>query len=420
MAGAMMVERAGSIPAMEPMDYKEFVAKLEEEQNREMDEEQLREMEASALDIGQKMREEGKAQELGNLIKLIRPFTKLLSKAKAAKLIRGLVDMYLDMGADTGYEVTLCKECITWATEEKRIFLRQALEARLIGLYYDTGNYQAALADGAKLLKELKKLDDKNLLVEVQLLESKTYHALGNLPKARAALTSARTTANSIYVPPKVQAQLDLQSGILHASEERDFKTAFSYFYEAFEQYDSVEDKNALTALKYMLMSKIMLRTPEEVQNIVSGKLALKYSGSDIEAMKLVAQASKNRSLADFQITVDKYTRELKEDKIVERHLDSLYQTMLEQNLCRIIEPYSRVQVKFVAEKINLPENQVEKKLSQMILDKKFQGILDQETRVLIIFEATERDETYDNVIETISAMSKVVDRLYQAAQKLT
>lgn len=38
--------------------------------------------------------------------------------------------------------MTLCKECISWATEEKRIFLRQALEARLIGLYYDTGNFQ--------------------------------------------------------------------------------------------------------------------------------------------------------------------------------------------------------------------------------------------------------------------------------------
>merc|ERR1711971_348912 len=340
-----------------------------------------------------------------------------------AKLLRGLVDMFLEMERSDPRgerEVQLCKECIEWAKEEKRTFLRQSLESRLVGLYFETERYQDALALGSALLKELKKLDDKNLLVDVQLLECKTYHALGNLPRARAALTSARTTANSIYVPPRVQAQLDLQSGILHASEEKDFKTAFSYFYEAFEQYDSVEDKLALTALKYMLMSKIILRMPEEVHNIVSGKLALKYSGTDIEPMKLVAQASKKRSLADFQTTVGKYSKELKGDKIVARHLDTLYQTMLEQNLCRIIEPYSRVQVKFVAEKIDLPEPEVEKKLSQMILDKKFQGILDQETRVLIIFEASERDETYDNVIETVGAMSKVVDRLYQAAQKLT
>merc|ERR1711893_584357 len=124
-----------------------------------------------------------------------------------------------------------------WAKDENRTFLRQALEARLISLYFDTVKYEEALALGSSLLRELKKMDDKALLVEVQLLESKVYHALSNLPKSRAALTSARTTANGIYCPPKLQASLDLQSGILHAAEEKDFKTAYSYFYEAFEGY---------------------------------------------------------------------------------------------------------------------------------------------------------------------------------------
>jgi 26S proteasome regulatory subunit N6 len=63
------------------------------------------------------------------------------------------------------------------------------------------------------------------VLIEVQLLESKVCHSLRNFPKARAALTSARTSANAIYCPPLLQASLDMQSGILHA-EEKDYKTA--------------------------------------------------------------------------------------------------------------------------------------------------------------------------------------------------
>lgn len=417
----MMIQRASNMPGIQKMDPVQYLEKIAvEEEDMAVDEDQLKEQETGILELGNRYKSEGNAQDLQKLIQMIRPFTKLLSKAKAAKLVRGLVDMYLDMEATTGYEVELCKECIQWSREEKRMFLRQSLEARLIALYHDNARYTDALALGTQLLKELKKLDDKNLLVEVQLLESKTYAALNNLPKARAALTSARTTANSIYVPPRVQAQLDLQSGILHASEEKDFKTAFSYFFEAFEQYDSVEDENALNALKYMLLSKIMLNLPDEVTNIVSGKLALRYSGRSLEAMKAVAKSAKARSLADFQSAVTTFKAELEEDKIVAKHLDTLYSNMLEQNLCRIIEPYSRVQVDYVAGKIGLPKDEVEKKLSQMILDKKFLGILDQETGVLVVFTPETRDTTCDDVIETVDAMNKVVDRLYQAAKKLT
>ena len=120
-------------------------------------------------------------------------------------------------------------------------------------------------------------MDDKELIIDVQLEESKAYYHLSNLTKARAALTSARTVANSKYVPPKTQvsgilapttvkfinlrlhAIRNSSRSILHA-DEKDFKTAFSYFYESFESYDSVnETTEAMRALKYMLLCKVSI-----------------------------------------------------------------------------------------------------------------------------------------------------------------
>ncbi len=78
------------------------------------------------------------------------------------------------------------------------------------------------------------------------------------------------------------------------------------------------------------------------------------------------------------------------------------------------------LQVAHIASLIELPIDAIEKKLSQMILDKKFSGILDQFDDVLIIFEDQVSDKTYSSALEMIHSIGKVVDSLYQEAKRLS
>ncbi|KAI8883191.1 PCI-domain-containing protein [Backusella circina FSU 941] len=379
----------------------------------------LKEQEYALVHLGELYRELGLPQELAGLIRSSRPFMLTIAKAKTAKLTRTLIDLFSDIPNCLPLQIDLCKENIDWCIQEKRLFLKQALETRLVALYLDNKMYHESLSLISQLLKELKRLDDKMVLVEVQLLESRVCHALRNLPKARAALTSARTSANSIYCPPLLQAALDMQSGILH-SEEKDYKTAYSYFFETFEGYSSQEDTKAVLALKYMLLCKIMLNLTEDVHSIIGGKVALKYAGVEIDAMKAVANAHQNRNLQEFETALATYTNELNNDPIIRTQLAALYDTLLEQNLVRIIEPFSRVEISHIADMVKLPTQQVEQKLSQMILDKKFHGILDQGAGCLIVFEEAEQDKTYETAVETLKQVDKVVSSLYQKAAKLS
>jgi 26S proteasome regulatory subunit N6 len=288
-----------------------------------------------------------------------------------------------------------------------------------VGLQLKTLQYKAALALIDTLLTELKRLDDKMILTEVHLLESRVYRGIGNLAKSKAALTSARTTANSIYCPPQLQASLDLQSGILHA-EDKDYTTAYSYFFETFENLSSQDDPGALTALKYMLLCKVMLNLPEDVTSLLSIKLALKYAQlREVESMRAIARAHQNRNLADFEKALRDYQEELSSDVTIRSHLAALYDTLLEQNLLRIVEPYSVVEIEYVAQQVGQGRQAVEAKLSQMILDKVFHGVLDQGRGCLLVFDEPETDNTYGAAIDTLEQVSKVVDSLYAKTVKI-
>jgi len=160
-----------------------------------------------------------------------------------------------------------------------------------------------------------------------------------------------------------------------------------------------------------MLLSKIMNDQPTDVNVILSGKLAIKYISRDIDAMKAIAVAYKERSLHKFEsIKNDLFYEEIQNDFVVKSKLQELSERLLEQNLQRLLEPFSKVEISHIAKLIDLPIDVVQRKLdfilfvvsfhlffgifvvsmhrlSQMVLDSKFNGILDQGEGAIIVFD---------------------------------
>ena len=104
--------------------------------------------------------------------------------------------------------------------------------------------------------------------------------------------------------------------------------------------------------------------------------------------MRAIARAHQNRNLADFEKALRDYQKgmhvpsvarhliltpsflprstELSSDPTIRSHLAALYDTLLEQNLLRIVEPYSVVEIEYVAQTVGQARQAVEAKYESM------------------------------------------------------
>lgn len=325
----------------------------------------------------------------------------------------------LQVNQDNKEKVKLVNECIEWARANSRLFLLRTLQARLIRLYNDIGQYVEAQKIAGPLTSELKKIEDRELIMEVTLEESKSAFALRNFAKAKTSLVLARTNANGAYVSTQMQAALDLQSGILYSADEKDFKTAYSYCYEALEGYIIADPPKAVRALKYMCLCKIMLNDAEAIPQLLSTKVLQPIRGREIDAMKSMAEAFRERSLSKFNKCLKDYNKEIMGDPVVSAHSRELRDNMLEKEISRVIEPYSEIDLSHIVRCVGMSHKQIEKQISTMLLDKKFFGVIDQHNGTVRVYQTPHKDKTYQKSVELIRALSKAVDAIYSKAGPL-
>lgn len=397
-------------------------------ENEREDEDAVKVKEATFDKIVRVYCRESMYEEVLGMIERNASFFSKLTKAKTAKIIRSMLQVVSEEGASLSLQADLCHRIIDWCETERRTFLKQRVQSKLSSVLFEEGKFQESATLLTQLLRELKKLDDKQLLLETHLIESKVYHAIHNLPKSKASLTAARNIGTSIYITPALQAEMDSLSGILYC-EEKDHRTSYSYFLEAFEAYNTLfkqygrqEDwDHAAHALRSMILSKILNDQAHDITGLLTAKNTVRYVDDvGVQDMRRVGLAAEHRSLEEFKDALENASDLIKEDSLVQNHTTVLYDTMLETNLLKIISPYSRIELEEVARKMNLSEQVVVKKCSQLILDGKLHGILDQGQGLLIVYDEEASHSTSIDVssssLRVLKNLDNVLDALFHKA----
>ena len=309
--------------------------------------------------------------------------------------------------------VNIAEEITKFCDKTNNISMKSKIQTRLAEVYYIHENYSKALDICNKVIFDLKRYEDNLGLIQLLLLESKIYYATNGISKAKASLTSVKTLITKVYVEPKLQANIDMHAGIL-AAYEKDFNLAYSYFFEAFDVYNIPNKKRrnkGLRAFQYMILCKIVGGHIEEVNNVILSKQGKDYYGPEVEALRSIESAVKEKSIKLLEDNIEK-NKKYFTDRVINYHISNLHNDLLEKNLIKIIKPYSVVEIDFVAKSIGLNYQDVLNRLRQMILDKKINGILDQGKGSLIIYDVDTANHYLDKSIETFKNLEKVVEAL--------
>jgi 26S proteasome regulatory subunit N6 len=167
-----------------------------------------------------------------------------------------------------------------------------------------------------------------------------------------------------------------------------------------------------------MVLAKIIGNRGDEAISLANEKLDEAF----IPELLAVAKAQRNRSLEEFEKVVVSRAKELEQDAVLVHHLKELNERLLEDNLMKLVQPYSRVEIDHIAKLIKLPTSRVLTKLSEMILDGKLLGTLDQGVGVLVVFEKDANDASqglYSDVLKVIQNTSQILDTLGTKANLL-
>lgn len=347
----------------------------------------------------------------------IRHYEELLTYVKSAvtrnyseKSINNMLD-FIEKGSDPAgaarcmerfYSLTL--ECFQ-TTNNERLWLKTNI--KLAKLLLDRHDYQAVNKKLKELHNACKREDGSEdsskgtYLLEIYALEIQMYAETKN-NKQLKALYQRALRVRSAVPHPKIMGIIRECGGKMHMSEEN-WKDAQSDFFESFRNYDEAGSLQRIQVLKYLLLTTMLMRS--DINPFDSQETKPYKNDPRIAAMTELVDAYQRDDIHTYE-GVLAVNKDLLADPFIAENIDEVTRTMRTKAVLRLITPYTRMRLSWVARQLRISDAEVQDIMGFLILDGRIAGRIDQQTGVL------EMDDPRD--AERVNAIRELGDALGQ------
>ncbi|KAK0392928.1 hypothetical protein NLU13_2422 [Sarocladium strictum] len=323
-------------------------------------------------------------------------YAELLTYVKSAvtrnyseKSINNMLD-HIEKGAD-GPEAILCMEkfySLTLqsfqSTNNERLWLKTNL--KLAKLLLDRKDY-AAMRTKVHELHAACQLPDGSddpskgtYALEIYALEIQMLAETKN-NKLLKALYQRALKVKSAVPHPRIMGIIRECGGKMHMSEEN-WKEAQGDFFESFRNYDEAGSLQRIQVLKYLLLTTMLMKS--DINPFDSQETKPYKNDARISAMTELVDAYQRDDVHGYEKVLQQ-NQDILADPFIAENIDEVTRNMRTKGVVKLIAPYTRMKLEWIARQLKISEPEVEDILGFLIVDGKINGMINQQNGTLEI-----------------------------------
>lgn len=298
------------------------------------------------------------------------------------------------------------------STNNERLWLKTNI--KLAKLLLDRKEYLSV----ARKLRDLQKAcqrddgsDDPSkgtYSLEIYALEIQMYAETRNNKQLKVLYQKALRVRSAVP-HPKIMGIIRECGGKMHMSEEN-WKDAQSDFFESFRNYDEAGSLQRIQVLKYLLLTTMLMKS--NINPFDSQETKPYRNDPRIAAMTELVDAYQRDDMHRYVNVLEK-NQDILADPFIAENIDEVTRNMRTKAVVKLIAPYTRMKVGWIARQLKISETEVQDILGFLIIDGKIRGKLDQQSGILQIESSGDSER-----VQALQSWSEALSGLYSTMFK--